>query len=325
MNQIIPFEQMANFPVSYEGDFDLNAGAEEFASVKFPVISVKNARFHVKREGTKTLILRPKAKATDPDEPASYIDMVVLNLQKSKTFYVNGWTEGSEEKPDCFSNDGTRPDASAQDPQCATCALCPHNAWGSGVNDKGEATKGKACSDVLRLAIASPASLEDVFMFRVPPASLKNFAEVSKLLSSKRVPVNAAVIRISPDSDKTGVMTFQAIGGLDAATYAKASAMKGSDLVLAITGKSHQNPAPAAQIAAPAAKPEPVVDPKEVEKKAKAEAKAKKLAAAKAALAAAEADEEEAPTEAEPVKTEKSTTTTTTSSSFDAELAALIG
>lgn len=324
MNQIIPFEQMNQYPVQYEGDFDLNAGAEEFASVKFPVISVKNARFHVKREGTKTLILRPKNKPTDPDEPASYIDMVVLNLQKSKTFYADGWTEGSEEKPDCFSNDGTRPDVSAQDPQCTTCALCPHNAWGSGVNEKGEATKGKACSDVLRLAVASPANLEEVFMFRVPPASLKNFAEVSKLLSSKRVPVNAAVIRIAPDSDKTGVITFQAIGGLDAATYAKASAMKSNDLVLAITGKSHQNPAPAGQIAAPAAKPEVAVDPEEAKKKAKAEAKAKKLAAAKAALAAAEADEEEAPVEPA-AKPEKSTMATTTSSNFDAELAALIG
>lgn len=329
MNQIIPFDQMTNFPVAFDGVdmFDLNIAAEEFASVKFPVISTKGGRFHIKREGVKTLITREKVRPTDPDEPASYIDMVVLNLQKSKTFYLEGYTEGSEEKPDCTSNDGIHPDPAAKIPQCSSCALCPHNAWGSGVNDKGEATKGKACSDVLRVAVASPANLDDVFMLRVPPASLKNFAEVSKWLSSKRVPVNGAVIRISFDTDKTGVMSFQAIGGLDAATFAKANALKNADLVLTITGKGTNFSTPAAALpaatlpakTAPAAKAAaPVVDPEVAKKKAAAEAKAKKLAAAKAALAAAEAEDAEE-TPAPPTEA-----TVATTSDFDAQLNALL-
>lgn len=335
MSNIVPFDS-GNFPSHFADDaFVLNASAEEFASVKFPVIAAKNGRFFIKRDGENTLILRPKSKDTDPDEPASYIDMTVLNVQKSKTFYASGYTEGSVEKPDCFSNDGVTPDASAEDAQCATCALCPHNAWGSGVDEKGVATKGKACSDVQRLAIAAPSNLDEPFLFRIPPASLKNFAEVSKFLTSKRVPLNGAVIRFSFDAEKTGVLLFQAIGGLDAETYAAAKSKMNDDLVLAIVGKRSG----AAALAVPAKpalsvvkKAAPVtVDPAIAEAKAKADAKAKKLAAAQAALKALEDgdDDEAAVVEVKPevvapvveAKAKgKTKATVTTSDSFNDEL-----
>lgn len=333
---IIPFENLNAFPVQFGNDaFDLNTSAEEFASAKYPVISTKGGRFHVKREGVTSLITRIKNKPSDPDEPASYIDMVVLNLQKSKTFYIEGYTESSEAKPDCMSGDGVAPDAGAENPQCSTCGLCEHNVWGSGTNDKGEATKGKACSDNLRLAIASPSSLDDAFLLRVPPASLKNFAEVSKWLSGKRVPVNGAVIRISFDVTKTGIMLFQAIGGLDAEAYTKANTLKTSDVVLAITGKNHTHDAP--RIANPALETrksiaaqtpvKPAADPEAAAKKAKADAKAAKIAAAKAALEAAAAEDDEGEvlaTAAEATEAAKPTTKVVTSGSLDDELAALL-
>lgn len=342
---LIAFENLTAFPTQFgDATFDLNVAAEEFASAKFPVISIANGRFHVKREGVTTLITRIKNKPSDPEEPASYIDMVVLNLQKAKTFYATGYTPGSEAKPDCFSNDGVNPDAGAEDPQCSTCALCEHNAWGSGTNEKGEATKGKACSDNLRLAVASPSDLDDAFMLRVPPNSLKNFAEVSKWLSSKRVPVNGAVIRISFDTAKVGTMLFSAIGGLDTETYAKANALKNSELVLSITGKAHGSvqriteavpklTKAVAELKAAVAPAKPAVDPEVAAKKAKSEAKAAKLAAAQAALAAAQADEDEDEEEVAPAeltvapaatKPAKAATKVVTSGSLDDELAALL-
>lgn len=326
---IIPFENMGDFASDNAGDFDLNSAAAEFASAKFPVISIANGRFHVKREGVTTLITRLKNKPSDPDEPASYIDMVVLNLQKAKTFYSVGYTPGSEAKPDCLSNDGIKPDVTSEEPQVPaghTCATCEHNAWGSGTNEKGEATKGKACSDNLRLAVASPANMDDPFMLRVPPASLKNFAEMSKWLTSKRVPVNRAVIRISFDPTKVGVMTFQAIGGLDEATYNKAAALKDSELVLSITGKSNTTlPNLAAPVAHKAIEaPKVVVDKEAAEKKAKVAAKAAKVAAAKAALEAASADDADDDSPVAAAAEKKAVSKTVTSSSLYAELDALL-
>lgn len=97
---------------------------------------------------------------------------------------------------------------------------------------------GKACPDVLRLAVASPANMDEAFLLRVQSSSLKNFAEMSKRLTSKRIPVNRAVIRISFDLEKAGVMEFHQNGWLDPDIYAEAKAMMNSPLVLSIVGKS---------------------------------------------------------------------------------------
>lgn len=332
--QITPFDSVTDVTVYDPSDFAMNAAAAEFASVKFPVISIKGNRFHVKRDGEKTIITRPKANPADPDEPASFIDMAVIALQRSKTYYVDGYVEGSEEKPDCFSNDGLIPDAQAKNIQCSSCALCPHNVWGTGKNDKGEATKGKACSDVLRLAVAIPAALDDPFMLRVPPASLKNFAAMAKTVSDKRIPLGAVVVRISFDTDVTGVMLFQAIGKMDSTGYAKSKALSTSSLVLAITGKSSIVPssAPAATsapaIAAPVSAPS-APDPKIAEKAEadKAAAKKKAAAAAKMAKLKAEMDALEA-TEDEPAPTPtvetKTPVTNSLSDEFNSALADLV-
>lgn len=331
---VIAFDSLKSLPAHFAGAtgaMSLNDAAEEFASIKFAVISTKGGRFHVKRDGEKELILRPKSHAGDPDEPATYIDVTILNLQKSKTYYDEGYTEGSEAKPTCFSNDGIKPDSSAAEPQCSTCALCHHNAWGSGTNDKGDTTKGKACSDAQRLAVATPDNMDDPMMFRVPPASLKNLAEMSKTLSKKNIPLNGVVTRISFDTDATGVITFKPTGFLDEATFAKAQAKMNDDLVLAIVGK--KNRAADALGSAPAhiSKATPAVDPaiakKESEKKLKAVAKAAKIAAAKAALEAASSDDDDdedapAPVAEKPAKKTKSAVTT--SSGIDAELARLL-
>ena len=322
---VIPFEQMKNLPAHFAGAgaLALNDAAEEFASVRFPVISIKGARFHISRDGEKTLVLRPKHTPSDPDEPATYIDVTILNIQKAKTFYEDGYVDGSAEKPDCFSNDGITPDTSVTAPQCSTCALCPQNAWGSGTNDKGEATKGKACSDVQRLAVAG-GDMSDPLMLRVPPASLKNLAEMSRILSKKNIPINGVVTRVSFDPTASSpVLEFKPIGFLDAAGFAKAQLLMNDDLVLAIVGKTSRGigtlgEAPA-HIAAPVKAAEPEADPKIA-------AKAKKVAAAKAAAAAAAkavADAESDGDEPAPAPV-SAKTTVATAGSLDAELEALL-
>jgi len=328
MSNIIPFEQSANLPAHLmaAGALALNDAAEEFSSVKFPVISVKNSRFSIKRDGEKTLLMRPKNNPNDPDEAATYIEVAILNLQKSKTYYAEGYTDGAEDKPNCFSNDGITPDSSVEVKECTTCALCPQNAWNSGRNEKGEATKGKACSDVQRLAVAAVTNLDDPMLLRVPPASLKNLAEMSKQLSKRNIPLNGVVTRVSFDSEATGVvLTFKAVGYLDAPGFAKAQKLMNDDLTLAIVGKKNRGldalPATPAHIAEAAVEKKPEVDPDAEKKAAAAKAKADKIAKAKAELAAAEA--EAANAKPEPVA-ETASTKVVTSATFDDELNALL-
>lgn len=210
-------------------------------SIKFPVISTKGGRFYVNRDGVKRLILRQqKANQSDLDEPASYIDVVILNLQKAKTFYAGGYADGPEEKLICFSSNGVTPDVMAKLPQSKNCKLCQHNLWGTGSNDKGEATKGKACSDVQRLAIAAVDNLHAPMLLCIPPRSLRNLAEMSKLLSNEIIPLNGVVTRIAFDTDTNGVLTFKRVVDLDSNAFRKARSLMNDNLVLAMVGKPVQ-------------------------------------------------------------------------------------
>jgi hypothetical protein len=141
--------------------------------------------------------------------------------------------------------------------------------------------------------------MDDPFMLRVPPASLKNFAAMAKTVSDKRIPLGAVVVRISFDTDVTGVMVFQAIGKMDSTGYAKSKALATSSLVLAITGKSSITsaaPMAHASLAAPTAAAPDVPDvpaapdPKIAEKAEADKAVAKKKAAAAAKMAKLKAE-----------------------------------
>lgn len=120
----------------------------------------------------------------------AYLLTIVLRARKAiqKAWYSKAFNPNEEgAAPDCFSNDGELPDASAPSKQCDTCALCPHNAFGSGVDQSGNPTGGKACADNKILAIYIPKL--GVHKLKLAPASLKNFGIYVKQLSDKGIPI----------------------------------------------------------------------------------------------------------------------------------------
>ena len=333
--QIIPFnENTLPAHLAQSGVSSLNDMAAAFASVAFPSVSIKGKVFHINRNDTKTLITRPKVNPTDPTEPASNVEVVILNIQRAKAYYEESYVEGTEAKPTCFSNDGVKPDSSVVAKPSITCDICKFNVWGSGSNDKGEATKGKACSDVQRMAIASPSNLDDAFLMRVPPASLKGLAETAKQLSGRNLPLNGVVMRISFEPTAASPMlVFKPIGYLDSASFIKAQALQNSDLVLAIVGRKGVTapivqPATVERVELSGSLGAPVEQV--VETAAKKPAAKTKKQLAQEALDAAEAEEGAAPAAAEafgapvaetPVQTVQTTATPVVSSnSFDSAL-----
>ena len=119
---------------------ELNQDLTSHASSGFPIMSIKGKVFTLSRGDEKTVLPNPK----DPDSPATAIDVVVVKVNKgtSKVFYLNGYKEGEQAKPDCFSNNGDKPDAGSKQPQAKSCQACPHNQWGSKIGENGG--KGKA-------------------------------------------------------------------------------------------------------------------------------------------------------------------------------------
>lgn len=258
MSNIIPFDSgklpayLKSFNVS-----DLNTDLTSHAGTGFPVMSIKGKTWTVVRDGERT----PLKKVIDGEEvaaPSIEVVLVKANKGTSKVFYLKGYQEGAEnQKPDCFSNEGVKPDASVENPQAKSCATCPHNQWGSKIGENGG--KGKACQDSVRMAISPAGQINDPMLLRVPPASIKTLGEYGKMLAKRGVGYNMVVTRIGFEMESpTPKLTFKAIGFLDDAAFKEVQETSNGEVVQAILGAGHTEAAelPAAEPApAPAAAP----------------------------------------------------------------------
>lgn len=281
MSNIIPFDSgtlpaYLKSPNRAVANDDLTA----HAGSGFPVMSIKGKNFTVVRDGERTVL----TKEVDGETMAvQSIEVVLVKANKgtSKVFYAKGYQEGSEAtKPDCFSNTGDKPDASVAQPQCKSCAVCPHNQWGSKIGDNGG--KGKACQDSVRMAIATPDLINDPYLLRVPPASIKSLGEYGKMLHKRGVGYNMVVTRIGFDMESpTPKLTFKPTGLLSDSAYAQVQEVVASETVSSILG-SEGIVAGVAEIAAPEddlpvvevkAAPAPVAEKPKAAAKPKAEPK----------------------------------------------------
>lgn len=99
------------------------------------------------------------------------LDVVIVNAAPnvSRYWYKQGYDGKSVGAPDCWSNDGVKPDAKSRLPQNKTCEGCPMNIAGSGTNGKG-----RACRYARRLAVvlANDIQQSDVYQIQLPPTSM---------------------------------------------------------------------------------------------------------------------------------------------------------
>lgn len=237
---IIPFDQGGKLP-AYLKAFnvaEINSDLTAHAGGGFPVISIKGKVFAIVRDGERTVLPNPK----DPESPATAIDVVLLKANKgtSKVFYLKGYDKDSSEgqKPDCYSSDGIEPAADAQNKQAKKCATCPHNQWGSRVTEKGN-SKGKACADTVRMAVAAAGQVNEPMLLRVPPASIKALGEYGQMLAKRGVGYNMVVTKVAFDMEaESPKLTFKPVGFLDDAAFAEVQEVVSSDVVQNILGAS---------------------------------------------------------------------------------------
>lgn len=233
MSNLIPFDS-AKLPASIAKAFSISF--DDFSTGQkggFPVISIKGKVFHIKRGDEKTLVTKPDSDG----EPAASLEVIVLKTHPgvAKTYYSKGFSEGSVEKPDCYSNDGVAPAADAQSPQAKKCAACPHNQWGSKITEDGK--KGKSCADVKRLAVAPAGQINDPMLLRVPAASLKTWDQYVDLLKKRGVPPPAVVTKVGFDYTVAHpALTFKPVGFIDEAMAVEVKEVLDTDVVQNIIG-----------------------------------------------------------------------------------------
>ena len=265
--KVIPFES-ASLPAFLQETFGLTNDLIVSGGGGYPTVSIKGKVFTLKRGDEKTLIT---TQQDGEDVPARSLEVVILKAgpagdKLSKVYYASGYTEGSDAKPLCYSNDGIAPGVNATEPQAKSCATCPKNVWGSHVSEDGK--KGKACSDSKRLAIAPAGQVNDPMLMRVPAASLKALTAFGQQLAKRGVPYQAVVAKIGFDySVAHPALTFKPVGFVDESTLMEIKEVVESDLVKRICGELEDLYVPddadtAGESFEQKPKPEPKVEPK---------------------------------------------------------------
>lgn len=120
-------------------------------------------------------------------DSAKTIEGVVVGWKTVRGYYANAY-DGSNNPPDCSSNDG---EVGMGDPG-GYCSDCPLNAWGS--DPKGG--KGKACAEKRMLFVLRKDDVLPIVIM-VPPTSLKGIREYFRRLTSKAIPYYGVVTQFS--------------------------------------------------------------------------------------------------------------------------------
>lgn len=238
MSQVAIIEGQMALPAHLQAAFgtpavnnDLSAGV----SAGYPVISYKGKTWAVNHAGERTVI------TNDRGEPAYSIDVVILkaNPNISKVWYKDSFQEGSDARPDCYSNDGITPALDAPlrgggDPRITQCAVCPKNQFGSRITENG--AKGKDCADARRLAVAPEGDMENAMLLRVPAASLRELRQYAETLTKRGVPYSAVVTNVSFDREVAyPKLQFKPVRFLDADEAALVLDVQQRDVVDSIT------------------------------------------------------------------------------------------
>jgi hypothetical protein len=163
------------------------------------------------------------------------LEVVIVNASKhiSRTFYAKAWDPKADAAPpDCWSNDGEKPDATVKEPQHHSCVGCPQDIAGSG---QGET---KACRKNRRIAVSLASDLDgDVYQMTLQsksvfydmkhPGDLEHmpFNQYAKYVGTQGYNLNSLVTEMRFDEDSTvGKLFFRPVRFLEKHEWEKSVA-----------------------------------------------------------------------------------------------------
>jgi hypothetical protein len=145
------------------------------------------------------------------------MNVVIVNgaAKVARSYHASAYSPGDSAAPDCWSNDGVKPDASIESPQHAACETCPQNIKGSGQGDS------RACRYLQRLAVVLADDIHgDVYQLSLPAKSIFGrgdvdkmpFQQYAKYVGSQGKNINTLVTEMRLDSDSdTPKLTFKPV------------------------------------------------------------------------------------------------------------------
>jgi hypothetical protein len=217
--------------------------------ISIPRISIRAGRYRLNEEGVETTV-------------GVTLDTIIVgaNSRVSKVFYGKAFDASAENvRPDCWSNDGLKADASIEAPVHTGCSDCPNNVLGSKILPSG--AKSKMCADQRHLAVVAAADPTKVYSLTVPVSGMKALREYFKELGNYGIGPEEVITELGFDDaasfpkitfKQKGYVPEKAITRVD--TLLTSDAVKVATRVMAPTAAAPALQAPTAQaaIAAPA-------------------------------------------------------------------------
>ena len=221
-------------------------------SVSIPRISIRAGRYRLKEDGVETTV-------------GVTLDTIVVgaNPRVSKVFYGKPVDPSADDvRPDCWSNDGMRPDASIERPVHSQCSDCPNNVLGSKILPSG--AKSKLCADQRHLAVVPAADPSKVYSLTVPVSGMKALREYFKELGNYGIGPEEVVTELGfDDSASFPKITFKQKGYVPEKAIARVDELLESEPVKVATrvmAPRDSGPALAAPAAVKALPAAPAVD-----------------------------------------------------------------
>ena len=225
--------------------------------ISIPRISIRAGRYRLVEGGVETTV-------------GVTLDTIIVgaNPRVSKVFYGKQFdASATDVRPDCWSNDGLKPDAAVNAPVHTSCADCPHNVLGSKILPSG--AKSKMCADQRHLAVVAAADPTKVYSLTVPVSGMKALREYFKELGNYGIAPEEVVTELGFDDNASfPKITFKQKGYVPEKAISRVDAMLESDDVKVATrlmapkdsGPALAAPQKAAAIPAPTPAPAPAVD-----------------------------------------------------------------
>lgn len=167
---------------------------------KAPKLSVTTSKQWTITDEGNTRILQTEitdASGRKAVVPAPYVRGVIIASSSTltKAWYEKAYVPGTNAAPDCFSNDGKVPAAGVANQQCANCAQCPKNAFGS----HPVTGRGKACGDRKLIVVALDSMPDKFATFNLPTMSLASLRTIDGQLKSSNIPLQSVMMEFSFD------------------------------------------------------------------------------------------------------------------------------
>ena len=119
-------------------------------------------------------------------DPMKEILGVIVFTHRLSGYWPGSFGSAKDAKdkiPVCSSMDG-KTAVWAETGEVRTCETCPYNQYGTGVDEKGNPSKGKACKNMRRIYLLMDGD-PNFYLLSVPPTSIKDVnKQLAKILAS---------------------------------------------------------------------------------------------------------------------------------------------